>query len=140
MELHPYLQQSAFVEWHRSKGIVIIQFSPCGNLNPFYREVSWGKEISHMTRLIDHPLLLGIAAKYKKSPIQVALAWGVTNGRSVIPKSTIEWQIKENLEADFELDAEDLSKIATMDKKARFNDPSSDFGYKLYIGLDGEAS
>ena len=28
IELHPYLQQKAFVEYHRSKGIHITQYSP----------------------------------------------------------------------------------------------------------------
>ncbi|RSL97724.1 hypothetical protein CDV31_012904 [Fusarium ambrosium] len=137
-EMHPYLQQKEFADWHESKGIKIIQFSPCGNLNTFYRDVSWAKDIAKTTRLIDHPVLLEIAKKHGKSPIQIALAWGVANGRCVIPKSTIEWQIRENIEADcIALDREDLERIATMDLKARFNDPSDDFGYKLYTGLDG---
>ncbi|KAI9037398.1 Aldo/keto reductase [Aspergillus affinis] len=140
MELHPYLQQSEFVEWHKARGIHIIQFSPCGNLNNFYREVSWGKEIAQMTRLIDHLTLAEIATKYGKTPIQVSLAWAVTQGRSVIPKSAIKWQIEENLQADFELAEADLAKIATMDGKARFNDPSIDFGYNLYTGLNGALS
>ncbi|CAK7235644.1 hypothetical protein SBRCBS47491_009364 [Sporothrix bragantina] len=138
LELHPYLQQKDFVAWHMEKGIQIIQFSPCGNLNAFYRDVSWAKEEAHITRLIDHPVLLNVAKKHGKTPIQIALAWGVVNRRAVIPKSTIEWQILENAAADkIVLDEEDLKEIASMDQKARFNDPSADFGYKLYIGLDG---
>ncbi|VUC26797.1 unnamed protein product [Clonostachys rosea] len=139
-ELHPYLQQKEFVDWHEEKGIKIIQFSPCGNLNTFYSQVSWAKDEAKMTRLIDHPTLIRIAEKHGKSPIQIALAWGVVNGRCVIPKSTIEWQIQENASADqIELDGDDLKQIATMDQKARFNDPSVLFGYKLYVGLDGAA-
>ena len=58
----------------------------------------------------------------------------------MIPKSTIEWQIRENIEADqIVLDENDLREIEKMDQKARFNDPSADFGYKLYVGLDGAA-
>lgn len=140
-ELHPYLQQKDFVKWHEEKGIKIIQFSPCGNLNPFYRDVSWAKDVAQMTRLIDHPILLEVAKKHGKTPIQVALAWGVANGRCVIPKSTIEWQIQENALADqIALDEDDMAQIAKMDQKARFNDPSADFGYKLYVGLDGAAT
>ncbi|KAF3807222.1 putative oxidoreductase C26F1.07 [Colletotrichum gloeosporioides] len=106
----------------------------------FYRDVSWTKDVAQMARLIGHPILQAIAQKHGKSPIQIALAWGVGNGRCVIPKSTIEWQIKENLEADsIPLDKEDLQKIAKMDQKARFNDPTELFGYKLYVGLDGAA-
>jgi diketogulonate reductase-like aldo/keto reductase len=91
-----------------------------------------------MTRLVDHPILHEIAKKHNKSPIQIALAWGVSSGHCVIPKSTIEWQIRENAEAgSIPLDAEDMKAIASMDQKARFNDPSADFGYQLYVGLDG---
>ncbi|GME34253.1 Aldo/keto reductase [Neofusicoccum parvum] len=139
MELHPYLQQPEFVNWHNEKGVRITQFSPCGNLNTFYRDVSWAKEVAQMTRLIDHPTLHKIAQKHSKSPIQIALAWGIQNGRSVIPKSTIEWQICENAAADeIVLDGEDLAAIGSMDQKARFNDPSVNFGYDLYVGLDGK--
>lgn len=139
-EMHPYLQQKPFVDWHAEKGIRIMQFSPSGNMNPFYRDVSWAKDVAQMQRLIDHPTLAAVAAKHGKSPIQISLAWGLVHGRCVIPKSTIEWQIRENKEAeDIELDKKDLEAIASMDKKARFNDPSAEFGYKLYIGLDGAA-
>ncbi|KAJ3542869.1 hypothetical protein NM208_g3872 [Fusarium decemcellulare] len=141
MELHPYLQQQDFVDWNAKQGIKIIQFSPCGNLNTFYRDVSWAKEVANMTRLIEHPTLLQIAAKHSKSAVQVALAWGIQSGRCVIPKSTIEWQIRENAAAEeIVLDEEDLQAIAGMDQKARFNDPSVNFWYKLYVGLDGAAS
>ncbi|KAF4458296.1 aldehyde reductase [Fusarium albosuccineum] len=141
MELHPYLQQQEFVDWHAKQGIRIIQFSPCGNLNTFYRDVSWAKEVAKMIRLIENPTLLKIAAKHSKSAVQIALAWGIQSGRCVIPKSTIEWQIRENAAAEeIVLDEEDLQAIAGMDHKARFNDPSVNFGYKLYVGLDGAAS
>lgn len=36
LELHPWLQQKAFVEWHKEKGIHITQYSPFGNQNEFY--------------------------------------------------------------------------------------------------------
>jgi alcohol dehydrogenase (NADP+) len=137
MEVHPYLQQKDFNAWLRSQGIHVIQFSPLGNMNDFYRQTGWSKEISHMTRVIDQPILKEIGAKYGKTPVQVVLAWGVNCGRSVIPKSVVEWQMDENLEADFALDAEDMEKIATLDAKARFNDPSMDYEWRLYSDLEG---
>ncbi|OJD32143.1 aldehyde reductase [Diplodia corticola] len=137
MEGHPYLQQKAFNAWLRSKGILVTQFSPLGNLNSFYREASWSKPESHMDRIIDHPVLQELATKYRKSPVQMALAWGVNCGRSVIPKSVIEWQIKQNLESDFEIEDEDMHRIADMDIKVRFNDPSEDYQWRLYSDLEG---
>lgn len=90
-----------------------------------------------MMRVIDQPLLQGLGRKYGKSPVQIVLAWGINSGRSVIPKSTIDWQIKENVEADFALDPEDIQAIEALDIKARFNDPSLDYGWRLYSDLEG---
>ena len=28
IELHPYLQQQSFVDWHKKNGIIITQYSP----------------------------------------------------------------------------------------------------------------
>ena len=137
MEVHPYLQQPKFNSWLQSRGVHVIQFSALGNMNSFYRDIHWSKSQSHMPRVIDHPVLQEIGRKYSKSSIQIALAWGINSGRTVIPKSVIDWQIKENLEADFQLDTEDMEKIAAMDIKARFNDPSEYYRWPLYAGLDG---
>ncbi|PYH91375.1 Aldo/keto reductase [Aspergillus ellipticus CBS 707.79] len=137
MEVHPYLQQKGFSEWLRGKGIHVIQFSPLGNMNDFYRQTGWSKDIAHMMRVTDQPILKEIGEKYGKSPVQVVLAWGITSGRSVIPKSVIDWQVDENLAADFELEAEDMARIATLDVKARFNDPSLDYEWRLYSDLEG---
>ncbi|KAI1497187.1 putative aldehyde reductase [Biscogniauxia marginata] len=137
MEVHPYLQQKSFNQWLRSHGIHVVQFSPLGNMNDFYRKTGWSKEVSHMTRIIDQPLLQELGRKYKKSVVQIVLAWGVNNNRSVIPKSTVDWQIKENTEADFQLEPEDMRRIETLDIKARFNDPSLDYQWRLYSDLEG---
>lgn len=90
-----------------------------------------------MKRVIDQPLLQELGRKYGKSAVQVVLAWGLNHGRSVIPKSTIDWQIKENVEAHFEIEAADLAAIGALDIQARFNDPSLDYQYMLYRGLEG---
>lgn len=90
-----------------------------------------------MMRVIDQPILKEIGEKHGKTPVQVVLAWGINNGRSVIPKSVVDWQIEQNLEADFELHPEDMAHIATLDAKARFNDPSLDYEWRLYSDLEG---
>lgn len=36
LELHPWLQQKQFMEWHKAKGIHITQYSPFGNQNEIY--------------------------------------------------------------------------------------------------------
>jgi alcohol dehydrogenase (NADP+) len=86
----------------------------------------------------DDPVLVEIGKKHNKTGAQVALAWGVAQGHSVLPKSKTPSRIKANLGGDFRLDAEDLKKIEKIDKKLRFNDPSKSFGYDFYTDLEGK--
>lgn len=132
LEMHPYLAQHEFADWHKTKGIHLTQYSPLGNQNPIYTK---GKE---MSKLIDDPLLVEIGKAYGKSGAQVALAWGVAKGHSVIPKSKTASRIKANFESDFSLKPEEIQKIDGLDKKLRFNDPSESFGYEYYTDLDGK--
>ena len=133
LELHPWLQQRPFVEYHKSHNIHVTAYSPFGNQNPIYTKGE------HLGRLIDDPVLNKIGKKHGKSGAQVALAWGIARGHSVIPKSKTESRIKDNLDVDFKLTAEEVEEINATDKKMRFNDPSGNFGYQFYEGLDGKA-
>lgn len=132
IECHPWLQQKEFCEWNKSKGIHIQQYSPFGNQNEIYDS---GK---NMGKLMDDPVLVEVGKKYNKTGAQVALAWGITHGHSVLPKSKTPSRLKQNLEGDFKLDPKDLEKIDSIDKKLRFNDPSKAFGYEFYTDLDGK--
>ena len=67
--------------------------------------------------MFTEPVLLQIAAKYGKTPAQVILRWNVQQNIIVIPKSVHRERMAENLAIwDFELSAEDMSLIATLDK------------------------
>ena len=132
MELHPYLQQKEFAAFHKEKGIHITQYSPFGNQNEIY---TGGQDIG---RLIEDPTLVEIGKKYGKTGAQVALAWGIAQGHSVIPKSKTPSRIRANLEGDFKLDAEDIKKIEGINKKLRFNDPSTSFQWNFYADLEGK--
>ena len=113
-------------------GIHVTHYSPFGNQNPVYNK---GKE---MGKLIDDAVLVDIGKKYEKSGAQVALAWGIAGGKSVIPKSKTTSRIKANFEGDFILETKDIKKVDALDKKLRFNDPSESFGYQYYRDLDGK--
>ena len=132
IELHPYLQQKSFIDWHKSKGIHVTQYSPFGNQNEIYDS---GKT---MDKLIDDPVLNEVGKKYGKSGAQTALAWGINQGHSVLPKSKTPSRIRDNFAGDFKLETDDLKKLDSIDKKARFNDPSSTFGWNFYADLDGK--
>jgi alcohol dehydrogenase (NADP+) len=79
-----------------------------------------------------------VGKKYNKTGAQVALAWGIQSGHSVLPKSKTPSRLRQNLEGDFKLEEADLKKIDGIDKKLRFNDPSGSFGYEFYTDLDGK--
>ncbi|MCJ1271375.1 hypothetical protein MMC22_011275 [Lobaria immixta] len=132
LELHPWLQQKEFVEFNKSKGIHITQYSPFGNQNEIYDS---GK---HLSKLIDDPTLVEIGEKYNRNGAQTALAWGINNGHSVLPKSKTPSRIKTNLEGDFKLEPEDLKTLNGLDKKLRFNDSSESFSWDFFVGEDGK--
>jgi diketogulonate reductase-like aldo/keto reductase len=99
VELHPWLQRSSLVDFHRRNGIVTQAWSPLAR----------GK-------LFDNETILAIAAKHGRTAAQVVLRWHVENGYAVIPKSVTPHRIAENIALfDFALDADDLAAIAALD-------------------------
>jgi alcohol dehydrogenase (NADP+) len=67
MELHPWLQQKDFAEFHKQKGIHVTQYSPFGNQNEIY-----GSREKH-GQLVNDETLVKIGKKYGKTSNQVAL-------------------------------------------------------------------
>ncbi|KAH7341584.1 aldehyde reductase-like protein [Rhizoctonia solani] len=124
IEVHPYLQQTEYIKWLQSQGIVVEAYSPFGNLNPIY---SVGDE----GRIIDKPEVKKIAEKYGKSPSQVVLSWGVAHDLVILPKSVNAKRIAENL-GIFDYDAEDTASIDSINLNLRYNDASTDFGYVFF--------
>ena len=63
-------------------------------------------------------MLSEIGAKYGKTVAQVILRWHLQRGIVIIPKSVHYERMVENFNVfDFELSADDMEKIATLDKK-----------------------
>lgn len=50
------------------------------------------------SEVLKHPVLNMVAEKLGKTAAQVALRWGLQMGHSVLPKSTNEERIKQNLD------------------------------------------
>ncbi|KAL0260304.1 hypothetical protein SLS55_003990 [Diplodia seriata] len=140
MELHPYLQQDEWVQFHQKYGIHVTAYSPLGNTNPTYRSSSRGANTRKKTPLLlENPELEAIAEQRGCTVAQVALAWGLQRGTSVIPKSSHEKWIKEDFEAvECGLVDADLDKIEKIGEEylTRFNNPSKSWGVELFEGLD----
>ena len=78
---------------------------------------AWAPFAEGLKGMFTEPVLMQIAAKYDKTPAQVILRWNVQQNIIVIPKSVHRERMAENLAIwDFELSAEDMSLIATLDK------------------------
>lgn len=134
MELHPYLQQSAWVATHKALGITITAYSPLGNTNPVFENGTFPPP------LLKNDWLTDIATARNCTPAQVALAWNIGRGVSVIPKSSHPEYIVENYESlKCKLEYEDLGKLRIMGRNflKRFSNPSKAWGVKLFEGLDG---
>lgn len=133
MELHPYLQQTSWIATHKALGISVTAYSPLGNSNPVYKDDS-----ENPPPLLKNDLLVRIGERIGCTPAQVSLSWGITRGTSVIPKSSHREHIEQNLGAlDCELGVKDLGEITLMEKDyvKRFNNPSKNWGVKLFDGL-----
>ena len=80
---------------------------------------SWGPFAEGKNNLFHNELLLSIGKKYKKSIAQVVLRWLTQRGIIAIPKSVRKERMEENLNSlDFELSAEDMEAIKTLDTNA----------------------
>jgi alcohol dehydrogenase (NADP+) len=116
VEVHPFLQQDELVEFCREENIWITAYAPLGSFDR--------PDIMKMKDepiLIKHPIILKIAEKHDVTPAWVLLAWGLSRGICVIPKSTTPSRIEENLTAsDITLDQEDIKEIESLNLDYRF--------------------
>jgi diketogulonate reductase-like aldo/keto reductase len=79
---------------------------------------AWAPFAEGRNNIFQNELLLSIAAKHKKSVAQVILRWLAQRGIIALSKSTRKERMIENISVfDFELSAEDVAAITTLDIK-----------------------
>ncbi len=79
---------------------------------------AWAPFAEGKNNIFKNELLLQIAAKHKKSVAQVILRWLSQRGIVVLSKSVRKERMMENISVlDFELSAEDMTAITTLDTK-----------------------
>ena len=115
IERHPLNQNAELQEWEQKYGVQPEAWAPFG-------EGRGG--------LFENETLAQIAAAHDKSTAQVMLRWNLQRGVVVIPKSVHRERMEQNLDVfDFELTADKMAKIATLDTKTSqffsHADPSS---------------
>jgi diketogulonate reductase-like aldo/keto reductase len=84
VESHPYLPEWDLLDYCNQQGIVLLAFAALGH----------GME----PRLLDDPVIVGIARRLGKTPAQVVLAWAVQRGTALLTTSTTPSRIHENFD------------------------------------------
>ncbi|MDR0693871.1 MAG: aldo/keto reductase [Prevotellaceae bacterium] len=102
IEIHPFLQQSKNTDYLLGNNVQPQAYSPfCAGRHDFF----------------ENETLREIGAKYGKSIAQVTLRWLIQRGIVAIFKSANKERLVENINIfDFELNAEDMMKIAELDE------------------------
>jgi 2,5-diketo-D-gluconate reductase A len=94
IEWSPFRYDSALVQEHRARGVLIEGYSP------------------FKASRLDEPLLGRIAGRYGKTPAQLIIRWHIQHGIPVLPRSARPERIRSNIDVfDFELSAEDMAAL-----------------------------
>jgi 2,5-diketo-D-gluconate reductase A len=101
VETHPFYHQIESAAFMKEQGV---------------QHQSWAPFAEGRNNLFGNEILASIAEKNNKSVSQVVLRWLVQRGVVVIPKSVKKERIVENFNIfDFELSADDIELISTLD-------------------------
>lgn len=118
VESHPLLAQSELLALGRKHSVILTAYSPLGSPD---RPARLHREDD--PHLLDHPVLAEIAAETAATPAQVLLAWAVTRGTSVIPKSVNPQRMELNLAAaSIQLSDDQMHRMAALDCGYRYVD------------------
>eukprot|EP00262_Sarcandra_glabra_P017472 TRINITY_DN599_c0_g1_i1.p1 TRINITY_DN599_c0_g1~~TRINITY_DN599_c0_g1_i1.p1 ORF type:complete len:316 (-),score=60.29 TRINITY_DN599_c0_g1_i1:247-1194(-) len=108
VECHPVWQQSKLRAFCQSKGIHLSAYSPLGSPGTTWIE----------SDVLKNPILNMVAEKLGKTPGQIALRWGLQMSQSVLPKSTNEGRIKENLDVyDWSIPDDLFAKFSEIEQR-----------------------
>jgi len=103
VEFHPFLFQRDLLDHCRRRGIRLEAYAPLVK-----------------AQRMEHPVLVRVARKHRKTPAQVLIRWCLEHEVVVIPKSVRPERIRENLGVfDFSLDAADLAELDGLDEGYR---------------------
>src|SRR5580693_7851840 len=106
VESHPYLPETELLQFCNDNGIVLLAFAPLGHgMKP---------------GLLEDPVINAIAARARKTPAQVLLAWAVQRGTAVLttPKSAARARESFDISA---LPPEALEEINRIQTRQRLN-------------------
>ncbi|XP_060080910.1 aldo-keto reductase family 1 member C23-like [Ylistrum balloti] len=120
VEVHARFPQKKLHEFCKSRNILLEAFSPLGS--PHFKGPAEINVVQSSDNLVENPIIVDIAEKYKRTPGQILLRNLVQRGIVVIPKSENPKRMKDNLQIfSFSLSNEEMEKIDKLDNgKRRF--------------------
>lgn len=98
IEFHAGHTQAFALNYYREKNILVQAWSPIGR-----------------GRVLNDELITELAAKYRVSPVQVCLAFCLSEGVMPLPKASSTERLRENLQAvNITLEREDIMRLENM--------------------------
>jgi len=98
IRLHPYEFDHDLVAFCQSHNLVVTAYSPLGRGG-----------------ILSRPTILDLAKQYGRTPAQICLRWGLQKGVVVIPKTSSEARLRENMAIfDWELSHADMTRLDTL--------------------------
>ncbi|KAJ3669057.1 hypothetical protein LUZ60_011007 [Juncus effusus] len=105
MEMHPGWRNDKVLEACKKHDIHVTAYSPLGSSD---------------RDLVHDPIVTQVAKKLNKTPAQVLIKWSIQRGTSVIPKSTHDARIKENIQVfGWEIPQDDFQNLNNIKDQRR---------------------
>ena len=106
-EISPLNTQIDMIRWNQERGIAVEAMSTFSH----FRSNEPRKEV------VENEVIVSLAEKYGKSPVQIVLRWLTQQNIIVIPKTWDVNHLKDNISIyDFELSDKDMSAIDQLDQ------------------------
>ncbi|KAF2270276.1 Aldo/keto reductase [Lojkania enalia] len=129
IEHHPYYVSKHLLTLAKQHGIVVTAYSSMGPQSFIECDM---KLAADTPTLFQHPVIQKIAAAHGKTTGQVLLRWSTQRGLAVIPKSTTDERLKENMDVvGWDMTPEEIQEISDLDKNLKFNAPPN-YGIPVY--------
>lgn len=93
--LHPYDYDQNLLTFCKSNDVIVTAYSPLARGS-----------------ILTTPIIQGIARTYERTPAQICLRWGVQKRVVVIPKTSSEARLRENMDIfDWEISQTDMTRL-----------------------------
>jgi diketogulonate reductase-like aldo/keto reductase len=95
VRFHPLDYDQRLLEYCHEHDVVVTAYSPLGR-----------------ARILRHPLIRDTATKYNRTPAQICLRWALQKRTVVIPKTSSDARLRENMDIfDWDLAAVDMNQL-----------------------------